>query len=101
MADLRAQLEAADAAGVRSKLIATDGVFSMDRIIANLKSICDLADEFNALVMVDDSHAVGFIGANGRGTPEYCGVEGRGGVGRAAVRERGGTDGEDLGVGWK
>lgn len=77
MADLRAQLEAADAAGVRYKLIATDGVFSMDGIIADLKSICDLADEFNALVMVDDSHAVGFIGENGRGTPEYCGVEGR------------------------
>src|SRR3546814_6025298 len=49
----------------------------MDGIIADLKSICDLADEFNALVMVDDSHAVGFIGENGRGTPEYCGVEGR------------------------
>src|SRR3546814_21148113 len=77
MADLRAQLEAADAAGVRYKLIATDGVFSMDGIIADLKSICDLADEFNALVMVDDSHAVGFIGENGRGTPESCVVEGR------------------------
>src|SRR5690606_4728004 len=77
MADLRAQLQAADAAGVRYKLIATDGVFSMDGIVADLKSICDLADEFNALVMVDDSHAVGFIGRHGRGTPEYCGVEGR------------------------
>src|SRR5690606_8793165 len=77
MADLRAQLQAADAAGARYKLIATDGVFSMDGIVADLKSICDLADEFNALVMVDDSHAVGFIGENGRGTPEYCGVEGR------------------------
>lgn len=77
MADLRAQLQAADAAGARYKLIATDGVFSMDGIIADLKSICDLADEFNAMVMVDDSHAVGFIGENGRGTPEYCGVEGR------------------------
>lgn len=77
MADLRAQLQAADAAGARYKLIATDGVFSMDGIIADLKSICDLADEFNAMVMVDDSHAVGFVGQNGRGTPEYCGVEGR------------------------
>lgn len=77
MADLRAQLVAADAAGARYKLIATDGVFSMDGIIADLKSICDLADEFNAMVMVDDSHAVGFVGEHGRGTPEYCGVEGR------------------------
>ncbi|MBB5214810.1 glycine C-acetyltransferase [Parapusillimonas granuli] len=77
MADLRAQLRAADAAGARFKLIATDGVFSMDGIIADLKSICDLADEFNALVMVDDSHAVGFVGPHGRGTPEHCGVEGR------------------------
>ena len=61
----------------RIKLIATDGVFSMDGIIANLKGICDLADKYNALVMVDDSHAVGFVGKNGRGTSEYCGVEGR------------------------
>lgn len=77
MADLRAQLQAADAAGARHKLIATDGVFSMDGVIADLRSICDLADEFGAQVMVDDSHAVGFIGEHGRGTPEYCGVEGR------------------------
>ena len=77
MADLRAQLEAADAAGARSKLIATDGVFSMDGIIADLKGICDLADEFQALVMVDDSHAAGFVGSTGRGTAEYCGVTGR------------------------
>ena len=77
MADLRAQLEAADAAGARIKMIATDGVFSMDGIIADLKSICDLADEFDALVMVDDSHSVGFVGATGRGTAEYCGVQGR------------------------
>ena len=77
MADLEAQLQAADAAGARFKLIATDGVFSMDGIIADLKSICDLADKYGALVMVDDSHAVGFIGADGRGTPQYCGVEGR------------------------
>ena len=77
MADLRAQLEAADAAGARIKMIATDGVFSMDGIIADLKSVCDLADEFNALVMVDDSHSVGFVGKTGRGTAEYCGVQGR------------------------
>lgn len=77
MADLEAQLIAADAAGARFKLIATDGVFSMDGIIANLKGICDLADKYNALVMVDDSHATGFVGKNGRGTPEFCGVEGR------------------------
>ncbi len=77
MADLRAQLEAAQAAGCRTKLIATDGVFSMDGYIANLKAICDLADEFDALVMVDDSHAVGFVGKTGRGTPEYCDVVGR------------------------
>lgn len=77
MADLRAQLEAAQAAGCRTKLIATDGVFSMDGYIANLKGICDLADEFDALVMVDDSHAVGFVGKTGRGTAEYCDVMGR------------------------
>ena len=77
MADLRAKLEEADAAGARIKLIATDGVFSMDGIIADLKGICDLADEFHALVMVDDSHAAGFVGKTGRGTAEYCGVQGR------------------------
>ncbi len=77
MADLEDQLKAADAAGARYKLIATDGVFSMDGIIADLKSICDLADKYNALVLVDDSHATGFTGKHGRGTPEYCGVEGR------------------------
>jgi glycine C-acetyltransferase len=77
MADLEAQLIAADAAGAHFKLIATDGVFSMDGIIADLKGICDLADRHDALVMVDDSHAVGFMGANGRGTPEYCGVADR------------------------
>ncbi|BDF69552.1 2-amino-3-ketobutyrate coenzyme A ligase [Oscillospiraceae bacterium] len=75
MADLRRCLEEARDCPV--KLIATDGVFSMDGIIADLKSICDLADEYDALVMVDDSHAVGFVGAHGRGTPEHCGVEGR------------------------
>ena len=77
MEDLRAQLEAAKAAGSRTIMIATDGVFSMDGYIANLQAICDLADEYDALVMVDDSHAVGFVGATGRGTAEYCGVQGR------------------------
>ena len=77
MADLEAQLQAADAAGARYKMIATDGVFSMDGIIANLKDICRLADKYNAVVMVDDSHAVGFVGENGRGTPEFCGVADR------------------------
>ena len=74
MADLEAQLIAADAKGARFKLIATDGVFSMDGFIAPLKEICDLADQYHALVMVDDSHAVGFLGPQGRGTHEYCGV---------------------------
>ena len=74
MEDLRAQLVAAREAGARKILIATDGVFSMDGYIANLQGICDLADEFDALVMVDDSHAVGFMGDHGRGTPEFCGV---------------------------
>ena len=77
MADLEARLQEADAAGARYKLIATDGVFSMDGIIADLRSICDLADRYGAMVMVDDSHAVGFVGEHGRGTPEFCGVEGR------------------------
>jgi glycine C-acetyltransferase len=77
MKDLEAQLIAADTAGARFKMIATDGVFSMDGTIANLKGICDLADKYNAIVMVDDSHATGFVGTNGRGTPEFCGVEGR------------------------
>lgn len=75
MDDLRAKLE--EAKNCRIKIIATDGVFSMDGIVANLKAICDLADEFDALVMVDDSHAVGFMGDTGRGTPEFCGVSGR------------------------
>jgi glycine C-acetyltransferase len=77
MADLEARLAEADAAGSRFKLIATDGVFSMDGIVADLKSICELADKHHALVLVDDSHAVGFVGEGGRGTPEFCGVEGR------------------------
>ena len=74
MADLEVQLKQADADGARFKLIATDGVFSMDGVIADLKSVCDLADKYGALVMVDDSHAVGFVGKNGRGTHEYCNV---------------------------
>ncbi len=74
MQDLRAQLTAARAAGAKKLLIATDGVFSMDGYIANLTGICDLADEFDALVMVDDSHAVGFMGDHGKGTHEFCGV---------------------------
>ncbi|BET98633.1 glycine C-acetyltransferase [Xenorhabdus taiwanensis] len=77
MQELRAQLGKAKAEGAQNILIATDGVFSMDGVIADLKSICDLADEFGALVMVDDSHAVGFVGKHGRGTHEYCDVMGR------------------------
>ena len=75
MADLESKLK--DAANARYRLIATDGVFSMDGYIAKLGTICDLADKYDALVMVDDSHAVGFVGNHGRGTPELCGVEGR------------------------
>lgn len=71
MEDLEEKLKEADANGARLKLIATDGVFSMDGIIASLDKICDLADKYNALVMVDDSHAVGFVGKTGRGTHEY------------------------------
>lgn len=72
MQDLETKLQ--EAKDCRYKLIATDGVFSMDGIIANLQAICDLADKYDAMVMVDDSHAVGFMGKKGRGTPEYCGV---------------------------
>lgn len=77
MTELKQRLEEAKAAGARHILIATDGVFSMDGVIADLKTVCDLADEYNALVMVDDSHAVGFVGENGRGSHEYCNVMGR------------------------
>ena len=77
MADLEAQLRAATEKGARFKLIATDGVFSMDGYIATLRGVCDLADRYGALVMVDDSHAVGFVGKTGRGTAEHCGVQGR------------------------
>ncbi len=75
MEDLEAKLK--EAQNARIRLIVTDGVFSMDGIIADLKTICDLAERYNALVMVDDSHAVGFMGEKGRGTHEYCGVMGR------------------------
>lgn len=77
MTDLEAQLIAADKDGARQKVIVTDGVFSMDGIIADLKGICDLADKYDALVVVDDSHATGFVGKTGRGSWEHCGVEGR------------------------
>jgi len=73
MADLELQLIEANKAGVRFKLITTDGVFSMDGYIAQLDKICDLADQYNALVHFDDSHAVGFVGKRGRGTHELCG----------------------------
>ena len=77
LSDLETKLKEAAAAGARFSLIATDGVFSMDGTIANLQGICDLADAYGAMVMVDDSHAVGILGATGRGSPEYCGVQGR------------------------
>lgn len=75
MAELEEKL--IEAKGARRRIIATDGVFSMDGIIANLKAICDLADKYDALVMVDDCHATGFMGEDGRGSPEYCDVLGR------------------------
>lgn len=106
MAELEAQLKAADEAGARFKLIATDGVFSMDGVIANLNGICDLADQYNAMVMVDDSHAVGFIGENGRGSHEYCGVMDRvdivtGTLGKAMGGASGGfTSGKKEVVEW-
>ena len=74
---LEAQLKQAVADGARFKIIATDGVFSMDGVIANLKGVCDLADKYDAMVMVDDCHATGFLGENGRGSHEYCDVIGR------------------------
>jgi glycine C-acetyltransferase len=77
MQALEAQLIQADADGARTKLIATDGVFSMDGVIADLATICDLADKYQALVMVDDCHATGFVGENGRGSHEHCNVMGR------------------------
>lgn len=77
MNDIEAKLKEADANGAKHKVIVTDGVFSMDGIIADLKGICNLAEKYGALVVVDDSHATGFVGATGRGTAEYCGVQGR------------------------
>jgi glycine C-acetyltransferase len=103
MQDLRTQLESAD---VDAKLIVTDGVFSMDGTIANLKQICALADEFDALTMIDDCHATGFLGETGRGTHEYRGVKGRidiitGTLGKALGGASGGfTSGRKEIVGW-
>lgn len=77
MQDLEEKLKQSDADGARFKLIATDGVFSMDGIIANLPGVCDLADKYGAMVMVDDSHAVGFMGPTGAGTPHYYGIQDR------------------------
>jgi glycine C-acetyltransferase len=77
MADLKKQLDDAKAAGAKQIMVVTDGAFSMDGTIAQLDKICDLADQYQALVMTDESHATGFIGKTGRGVPEYCGVTGR------------------------
>ena len=106
MAALEAQLQQAVADGARYKLIATDGVFSMDGVIANLRGICDLADKYDALVMVDDCHATGFVGANGRGSHEYCDVLGRvdiltGTLGKALGGASGGyTSGKKSVIEW-
>ena len=106
MADLEAQLKAAKEAGARNIMIATDGVFSMDGVIANLKGVCDLADQYGALVMVDDSHAVGFVGQEGRGTHEYCEVMDRvdiitGTLGKALGGASGGfTSGKKEVIDW-
>ncbi|MEC8924609.1 MAG: glycine C-acetyltransferase [Pseudomonadota bacterium] len=104
--DLEQQLKQADADGARFKLIATDGVFSMDGVIADLKGICDLADKYDALVMMDDCHATGFLGANGKGTHEYCDVLGRvdiitGTLGKALGGASGGyTSGKKEVIDW-
>ena len=106
MQALEAQLIQADADGARTKLIATDGVFSMDGVIADLAAICDLADKYHALVMVDDCHATGFVGENGRGSHEYCDVMGRvdiltGTLGKALGGASGGyTSGKKEVVNW-
>ncbi|MGB0935841.1 MAG: glycine C-acetyltransferase [Colwellia sp.] len=106
MQALEQSLKDADAAGARFKLIATDGVFSMDGVIANLKGVCDLADKYNAMVMVDDSHAVGFVGEEGRGSHEYCEVMDRvdiitGTLGKAMGGASGGyTSGKKEVVEW-
>ena len=104
MAALEEELKRAE--GCRFKLIATDGVFSMDGIVANLKGVCDLAEKYGAMVMVDDSHAVGFVGQHGRGSAEHCGVEGRvdiitGTLGKALGGASGGyTSGKSEVVDW-
>lgn len=104
MAALEEELKKAE--GSRFKLIATDGVFSMDGIIANLGGVCDLAEKYGAMVMVDDSHAVGFVGRHGRGSAEHCGVEGRvdiitGTLGKALGGASGGyTSGKRQVVDW-
>ena len=104
MAALEEELKKAE--GSRFKLIATDGVFSMDGIIANLQGVCDLAEKYDAMVMVDDSHAVGFVGEHGRGSAEHCGVEGRvdiitGTLGKALGGASGGyTSGKREVVDW-
>ncbi|WP_297823590.1 glycine C-acetyltransferase [uncultured Paraglaciecola sp.] len=106
MQALEAQLIQADADCARTKLIATDGVFSMDGVIADLAAICDLADKYQALVMVDDCHATGFVGENGRGSHEYCDVMGRvdiltGTLGKALGGASGGyTSGKKEVVNW-
>ncbi|WP_028116445.1 glycine C-acetyltransferase [Ferrimonas senticii] len=106
MAELENCLQQAREAGARHILIATDGVFSMDGVIANLEAICDLADKYDALVMVDDSHAVGFVGAGGRGTHEHCGVMDRvdiitGTLGKALGGASGGfTSGKKEVIDW-
>ena len=106
MAALEEQLKQANADGARFKIIATDGVFSMDGVIADLASICDLADKYDAMVMVDDCHATGFLGENGNGSHEYCGVMGRvdiitGTLGKALGGASGGyTSGKKEVVEW-
>jgi glycine C-acetyltransferase len=106
MQALEAQLIQADLDGARTKLIATDGVFSMDGVIADLAAICDLADKYQALVMVDDCHATGFVGKNGKGSHEYCDVMGRvdiltGTLGKALGGASGGyTSGKKEVVSW-
>ncbi|PKG97832.1 glycine C-acetyltransferase [Paraglaciecola sp. MB-3u-78] len=106
MQALETQLIQADLDGARTKLIATDGVFSMDGVIADLAAICDLADKYQALVMVDDCHATGFVGENGRGSHEYCDVMGRvdiltGTLGKALGGASGGyTSGKKEVVSW-
>jgi glycine C-acetyltransferase len=106
MEALEEQLKQANADGARFKLIATDGVFSMDGVIANLKGICDLADKYDAMVMVDDCHATGFVGQQGKGSHEYCDVMGRvdiitGTLGKALGGASGGfTSGRKAVIDW-